>query len=133
MSIGRLHPGIRMPVRTTSKNESGRRSVTGRPIAPLIARRAADALRGGGTRLANARTPGVVIARKNGSAFMPGSATAGMPSATTLVTRSGCASARFIAHIAPSEVPATGTRSSSSASSNETSCATACRRSGRSE
>jgi hypothetical protein len=106
-------------------------SAAWRPIALPIARRVAFAVRGTGARRASSLMPGVVMARKNGSPRMPGSATAGMPSATTAATRPGAAIAMQSPHIAPSDVPTTVARSSPSASSMEPTCATACCRSGR--
>jgi hypothetical protein len=54
-----------------------------------------------------------------------------MPIATTALTRAGASSAKHSAHIAPSDVPTSGTRSRSSALRTDVSCATACSRSGR--
>jgi hypothetical protein len=66
-----------------------------------------------------------------GSPRMPGSATAGTPSDATALTRPGASTARQSAHMPPSEVPMTGTRPRSSASSSDASCATAWSRSDR--
>ena len=80
-------------------------------------------------RAATRPSPGSVISLKNGSARTPGSATAGMPTASTALTRSGAASAKQSAHIPPSDVPTSGARSRPSASSTDVSWGTACARS----
>ena len=115
-----------MPAETTSKNASGVSSSAACPTTPFMPLRVAlTDLGTGRTREAIRPTPGIVMSRKNGSARTPGSATAGMPMATTAVTRAGASSAMHNAHIAPSDVPTSSARSRPSASSADVSCATA--------
>lgn len=53
-----FQPGIRIPARTTSKNESGRRSRAWRPMTFADARRVAATLGGAGSRATSCRNPG---------------------------------------------------------------------------